>query len=158
MFTYWESADKAKTGNMVPVELPSLDKCGHYLGSYKTAWGVMKNSGNRDLAIKFLMSFTLPKIAERWVRITKSPTGILGNISEPAAGNDQFEKFQYMIDKKYGGQLFYPETTGYILGKENDGLRGVIETNLRKLFDGKISAQAAYAEIMAKTKKTAKKQ
>ena len=61
-------------------------------------------------------------------------------------------------DKKYGGQLFYPETTGYILGKENDGLRGVIETNLRKLFDGKISAQAAYAEIMAKTKKTAKKQ
>lgn len=151
MFTYWEPVDKERTGNMVPVELPSLGECGHYLGGYKTIWGVMKNSANRGLAVKFLMSFTLPKIAERWVRITKSPTGISGNISQANSGNDQFERFQYMIDEKYGGQLFYPETTGYILGKENNDLRGVIEANLRKLLNGKISARAAYAKIMAKT-------
>jgi hypothetical protein len=152
MYSAWGSQAEPRVKKMFPVELPVFNPVDFYLGSYKSTWAVMKNSPNKDLAIKLLMMLAEPKSGENWVRATKSPTGIHGNIDASNLGDDQYEKFQYLIDRKYGGKLYYPEDTGYILGADNAHLRPDIEVNLRKLLTGKMTAIEAYNDIMGKLK------
>jgi hypothetical protein len=69
-------------------------------------------------------------------------------MTQPTLGDDQYEKFQFMIEKKYGGNIFYPESTGYMLGRERDNLRPLLEETLRTLLAGRISADQAYLTLM----------
>ena len=57
-------------------------------------WAVMKNSPNREAAIRLMQFWSRPEIAEKWVRYTKNPTGLTGNLYDPEYGQDLFATYQ----------------------------------------------------------------
>jgi hypothetical protein len=102
MYSYWQKVDAKELNNMVPNELPVFKTSEVYLGGYSVMWAVPKNAPHREEAVKFLMNMNTSDIAEKWARYTKCPTGIKGNVTTVAFGNDHFEDFTYSINKLYG--------------------------------------------------------
>lgn len=148
MYSHWMGIDEEKTKKMIPAELPVFQKVDYYPGSFIPTWAVMKDSPNRDEAIKLLMFWSRPQVAEKWVRYAKAPTGLAGHMSTSDTGNDPFEQFQAQITEKYGGNIHYSANAGYILGEKNRLLQQNINKQLIELLDGNVSAQQAYNEIM----------
>jgi ABC-type glycerol-3-phosphate transport system substrate-binding protein len=123
MYNYWLNIDSAKTQKMLPAELPVFKPSPACYGGYFVTWAVLKNSPHRDQAIKLLMSFNKPDVAEKWGRYTKSPTGIKGNLSTETFGFDKFENYQYKMDHKYGKHKFNVFNTSlFVFGKENENV------------------------------------
>lgn len=155
MYSHWRGIDKIKTMKMVPVEMPVYQEVNHYMGGYNPMFAVMKNSSVKEEAVNLLMSFSTPNVAEKWVRYAKGPSGIKGNISQ--SGNvsknaDQFDKFISYITDKYGGNVFDSKTVDYVLGAKYKDLTTKFCQNLVAVINGKISANTAYAKILADMK------
>lgn len=150
MYSHWHGIDAQKISKIIPVELPAFEKHNYYLGGYIPTWGVMRNSRNRDLAIELLMAWCTPKIAEKWVRYTKNPTGIIGNLSVAESGIDSFEQFQSDITARYGGNVHYSKYTGYLFGAKNRNLAKLLYQHIRSLLAGEITAKKAYQQILSK--------
>ena len=148
MYSHWMGMDEQKTKKIIPAELPVFQEAGHYLGSFIPAWAVMKDAPNKEEAIKLLMFWGRPRVAEKWIRYTKAPTGLAGHITMQGIGEDEFDKFQAKITEKYGGNIHYSANAGYILGEKNQLLQQDINKKLIQLLDGNITAQQAYDEIM----------
>ena len=152
MYSHWMGIDEEKTKKMIPAELPVFHDVNYYDGSFITTWAVMKDAPNKEEAIKLLMFWSRPQVAEKWVRYAKAPTGLVGHITPPGLEKNQFDKFQSRIAEKYGGNVHYSSNAGYIFGKENQLLQKDINEKLIQLLTGETTAQQAYDEIMAKVK------
>lgn len=150
MYSHWHGMDAQKMSKIVPVELPSFQKTNHYLGGYIPTWGVLKNSKNRDSAIKLLMNWCTPKVAEKWVRYTRNPTGIRGNLAVAESGIDSFGEFQSDITARYGANVHYSNYTGYLFGAKNRNLSKVLHQQIRNLLAGEITAKNSYQQILSK--------
>jgi len=148
MYNHWMSMDEEKTKKMIPAELPVFQKVNYYLGGFIPAWAVMKDGANKEEAIKLLMFWSRARVAEKWVRYAKAPTGVAGNISLSDMGDDPFARFLTKITDKYGGNVHYSANAGYILGEKNQLLQQNINEKLLQLLNGNITAQQAYGEIM----------
>jgi hypothetical protein len=144
MYSHWRGIDKEKIKKMVPAELPVFKPQDHYLGGYISAFAVLKNSPNIDNAIKLMLYWCRPDVAEKWVRYTKNPTGLKGNITSSEIGSDVFEKFQNTIVTKYGSRVGYVSDGSYI----NEGATPAYTSNLNatiiRVLNGEISAEKAY--------------
>lgn len=152
MYSHWRGIDKVKTMKMVPVEMPVYQPVNHYMGGYNPMFAVMNNSAVRDEATALLMSFSTPNVAEKWIRYSKGPSGIKGNISKSgssASDADQYDKFLNYISDKYGGNVFDSKTVDYILGAQYKDLTMKFCQHLVAVMDGKLTANAAYALIIA---------
>jgi len=152
MYSHWMGIDEEKTKKIVPAELPVFNEVDYYLGSFIPTWAVMKDAPNKEEAIKLLMFWSRPQVAEKWIRYAKAPTGIIGHVSTLDIADDQFGQFQAKITDKYSGKIHYSANTGYIFGKENQLLQKDINEKLIQLLTGEITAQQAYDEIMAEVK------
>jgi hypothetical protein len=120
MYNIWMGIDKQKTLNCMPAEFPSFKPMKFYPGAYQITWGVLKNSPNRDEAVKFLLAMNKPSMSEEWGRTTKCPTGIKANLSNATFGADQFESFSSHIQSKYGTNTFrYYESSAWFLDNKN---------------------------------------
>lgn len=123
MYNIWDNIDHAKINNMIPCELPSFSGTSPcYIGGYKACWAVLKNAPHYDQAVKLMKMWTNPEMSEKWVRYTRCPTGVKGNLSENTFGFDQFEDFEYNISKKFGLHLINPIDNRYIFGMKNKGI------------------------------------
>jgi ABC-type glycerol-3-phosphate transport system substrate-binding protein len=146
----WLARDSTKLKNMMPSELPVFKTSPAYIGGYFVTWAVLKKSPNRDKAVKFLLSINTPDVAEKWVRYTKSPTGIKGNLTTVNFGSDKFEDYQYMIEHKYGSHktdVF--NNSIYCLGKINEN----IPDHYLEVFSGQMTADQALTDIKRQLKK-----
>ena len=152
MYNHWMGIDEEKTKKMIPAELPVFKEVTYYSGSFIPTWAVMKKAPNKEEAIKLLMFWSRARVAERWVRYAKAPTGLAGNISFSDIGEDPFAIFITEITDKYGSNIHYSDNAGYILGEENQLLQQDINKKLLQLLDGNITAQQAYDEIMKEVK------
>ena len=148
MYSHWRGIDPEKTKKMVPAELPVFQETSHALGGYIPTWAVMKKAPGRDAAIDFLLWWSKPKVAEKWVRYTKNPTGLRGNLDHPTLSSDIYERFQADMTGKYHSRLSYCADAGYVLGKEKSGLASDLNDLLRGILAGKISARDAYDNIL----------
>ena len=152
MYSHWRGIDKNKTMKMVPVEMPTYRSVNHYMGGYNPMFAVMNKSAVRDEAVKLLMTFSTPNTAEKWVRYSKGPSGIKGNISQSgseAADADQYDKFLSYITEKYGGNVFDSKTVDYVLGAQYKDLTMKFSQHLVAVIDGKLTADAAYDLILS---------
>jgi ABC-type glycerol-3-phosphate transport system substrate-binding protein len=124
MYNYWQKIDKKEVDNMVPNELPVFKTSDLYFGGYSVMWAVPKNAPHKEEAIKFLLFMNKPDIAEKWVRYTKCPSGIKGNMASVTFGTDRFEDFTYNIDKTYGTRKlsFNYLNNGMVAGATQRGL------------------------------------
>jgi ABC-type glycerol-3-phosphate transport system substrate-binding protein len=101
MYNIWQSIDNTKVTDCMPTEMPVFKKTELYPSNYNVSWGVLKNAPHRDEAIKFLLAMNKPSTSEMWVRYTKSPSGIKGNLTGLSFGSDQFENFSSHIQNAY---------------------------------------------------------
>jgi ABC-type glycerol-3-phosphate transport system substrate-binding protein len=124
MYNNWEGIDNKKLWDMVPAELPTFNgQSACYIGGYQCAWAVLKNSPNLENAIKLMMYWTRADISEKWVRYTKSPTAIKGSLASVSFGLNQFENFEYEMNKKYGTHLLRVSDYRNIFGLKNSKIR-----------------------------------
>lgn len=151
MYNHWMGVDENKTYDMMPAELPVFEPVDFYIGSYTPQFAIMKDSPNKEAAIELLRFWSRPQVAEKWIRYTKSPTGIKGHLSTSDVEEDQFESFQRTINDKYGGNLHFSDNTGWLLGDENKLLGPLVNEEFIKVLAGEKTAQEAYDAIMEKT-------
>ena len=151
-YCHWMGIDEIKIKKIIPAELPVFNKVNYYLGTFVPTWAVMKNSPNKKEAIKLLMFWSRPRVAEKWVRYAKAPTGLAGNISSSDIGDDPFDQFLIKITDKYGSNVHFSANAGYILGEKNQFLQQDINKKLLLLLDGNMTAKQAYDEIMKEVK------
>lgn len=144
MYSFWQELNDSNLVNIMPTEYPVFQPAQTYIGGYQVIWAVPKNAPHREEAIKFLLAMNSSKVAEKWIRYAKCPTGIKGKLASISLGVDQFEDFTYKINEKYGRSNFF-----YV--KRNDLLFG---ENFKKNTDfsyeviqKQISADEAMAEI-----------
>lgn len=155
MYSHWHGIDAQKTIKMVPVEMPAYQPVNHYMGGYNPMFAVAKDSPVRDEAVKLLMTFSTPNVAEKWVRYAKGPSGIKGNISSAGSvseTSDQFDRFITYITDKYGGSVFDSKTVDYILGERYKDLTVKFNMHLGDVMDGTATADQAYQAILADIK------
>lgn len=146
MYNIWKVKGKEKMFKMMPCELPVFKPSCAYLGGYVANFAVLKNSPHRDEAIKLMMYWCKPEIAEKWVRYTKSPSGVIGNLTTSSFGVDQFESFIYTIDKKYGTNTIQELDNQYFLGLKNFR----IPYRVIEVLEGRMTAKAAIDELKRK--------
>jgi ABC-type glycerol-3-phosphate transport system substrate-binding protein len=146
MYNIWLESDPSKVMNCVPNEYPTFrpQPSVLYPATYPVMWGVLKSSPNKDEAIKFLLDMTKPTMAENWVRNTKCPTGIKGNLADASFGSDQYENFASHIKKTYGSSTYkISENSSLIFGSEYS-----LEKNyFMEVISGELTADEAMAKI-----------
>jgi ABC-type glycerol-3-phosphate transport system substrate-binding protein len=150
MYNHWMSIDRNKTAKMIPCELPSFYPVNYYSGGFIPTWAVFKNAPNKESAIKLVLHWSSPQIAEKWTRYTKAPTGVKGNLSSADYGEHPFEQFNAKLAKKYGGNVHFAANTGYLFGEENRLLLKELKNKIIELLEKKTTAKSVYDEIMSK--------
>jgi ABC-type glycerol-3-phosphate transport system substrate-binding protein len=143
IYNFWEMKGVEKMKKILPCELPVFKPSNTYIGGYVANWAVLKNAPHKDEAIKLLMYWCTPAIAENWVRLTKCPSGVKGNMTSNSLGSDQFESYMYEIDKKYGDKLVMERDEKYIIGDKNiNVLYHVID-----VLEGRLSGKQAFNQL-----------
>jgi ABC-type glycerol-3-phosphate transport system substrate-binding protein len=144
MYNIWLALDKEKINNCMPAEFPSFKPPTVYPGGYQVMWAVLKNAPHKEEAIKFLLAMNKPEMAEMWVRYTKCPTGIKGNLTGVSFGQDQFENFSYHVQNVFKTNTYrYYESSAWVLNKQND--KTPIFFN--EVIEGRLSASEAMRQI-----------
>jgi len=98
------------------------------------------------------MEFSKPNTAEKWVRYAKGPSGIKGNITDSGDSSenaDQYDRFISYITEEYGGNVYDTKTVDYILGRKYKDISPKFYRHLVSIMKGEITAEEAYALIMA---------
>jgi len=128
----------------MPAEFPSFKTPPVFPGGYQVTWGVLKNAPHREEAVKFLLAMNKPSMSEMWVRYTKCPTGIKGNLTGVSFGKDQFENFSFHIQDTYKTNTYrYYESSAWILNNKFENTK-VFYT---EVIQGKMTAADAYSQI-----------
>jgi len=154
MYSNFRGIDMEESRKMRPLENPVMGMPNGLTGDFTPTFAVMKNSDNRDLAVDFLMSWATPKIAEKWVRYAKNPTGIRGHLSETVsreigAGNDVYERFVRDMAREYEGTpMMYLRTPTYVFGRKNPVTITELREKLVHILEGKVLAREYYDEVM----------
>ena len=118
MFNRWKDVDNGNLKNIMPTEFPVFDKGEVYPGGYQIMWAVPKNAPHKDEAIKVMLAMNSSKVAEKWIRYTKCPTGIKGKLASVSMGVDHFENFTYYIQEKYRNKQITFSASQHIFGYE----------------------------------------
>lgn len=135
-----------------PVEIPPLGQQNGLIGEFTPVFAVMKNSRNAAIAIDFLMSWASSANAEKWVRYTKNPTGIRGNLADSdIVRGVVFEKFVIDLQNKYQDKpMRYLRTPTYVFGLDNPVPVSDLRQKLAMILAGELTARQYYDEVMAR--------
>jgi hypothetical protein len=147
MYSHWRGIDERKLQKMRPAELPVWRPVGHALGGFVPTWAVLKDSPNRRAGIDLLMWWSRPSVAEKWVRYTKNPTGLVGNLSDPSFSDDPYAQYVAYMTEKYGANVHYASDAGYLLGRRNAELHFELKRQLERLLAGETTAARALEEL-----------
>lgn len=136
------------------LELPAFGRVNYVPGQLSPSWAVMKNSPNRDLAIRFLQFLTEPFVVENWVRVTKNPTGLRETLYAPSLDDDCASRFLIREFEEYDGMIRNPTLEVNRLWSE--GSTNLLFSSSDAIFDlmsGRISSDEFYIKVMREQKK-----
>lgn len=142
MYNIWKLKGADKMNKVIPCELPVFKTSDAYLGGYASNFAVLKNAPHREAAIRLMMFWCTPQVAEKWVRYTKSPSGVKGSLTTSAFGIDPYESYMYTMEKKYGVRKFPQSENQYMIGEKN-----LTPLRVTEVLEGKISAEKAFEEV-----------
>lgn len=154
MYSNFRGLDVEKSRKMRPLENPVMGMPNGLIGDFTPTFAVMKNSDNRDLAVDFLMSWATPKVAEKWVRYAKNPTGVRGHLSEAVsreidAYNDVYERFVRDMAREYERTpMMYLRTPTYVFGEKNPVTITELREKLARILEGKVAAREYFDDVM----------
>jgi ABC-type glycerol-3-phosphate transport system substrate-binding protein len=113
-----ETEDKVKALNLVPAELPVFENSPqYYRGSFQSVWAVFKNSPHSKEAVELMKYISSVDVAERWLSTTYNPTGLKVRLNASDFGQNDIEKFNSYIEKKYGSRLMNYDLGVLLFGK-----------------------------------------
>jgi hypothetical protein len=148
-YNSWESINKEKAQNMVPVESPTFEHpCIIFRGSYQSVWAVFKYAPHCNEAIKFMQYMCSNDIAEKWISSTKNPTGLKVRINASDLTHDDIAKFNTGIEKKYGNNM-----RNYDINQLLFGPKTTIKIDATQVINGTLSADEYYNQIVKQLKK-----
>ncbi|MBN2704113.1 MAG: extracellular solute-binding protein [Pontiellaceae bacterium] len=99
-YTVFEQVDPEGLKKLHLAQMPRFrDGVDEVVGGYITTWAVLKGSPGQDEGIELMKYWSRPEIAEEWVRRTKCPSGLVGNLYDPYYGNDGFAKYQRCLEE-----------------------------------------------------------
>ncbi|MBN2685431.1 MAG: extracellular solute-binding protein [Pontiellaceae bacterium] len=99
-YTTFDQYDPEGLKNLHPAQMPRFrDGVDEVVGGYITTWAVLKDAPGRDEGVELMKYWSRPEIAEEWVRRTKCPSGLEGNLYDPYYGNDVFAKYQRRLEE-----------------------------------------------------------
>jgi ABC-type glycerol-3-phosphate transport system substrate-binding protein len=143
-YNIMEATDKEKLKNMYPAELPVFEKPGmFYIGSYQSVWAVFKNAPHREEAIQLIKYLCSRDVAERWVSSTKNPTALKLRIDATDFNQDEIDRFNNEIGRKYEGKLAI-----YDISKVLFGSKSKVKIDGLPVLRGRVSAEEYYNEIV----------
>lgn len=146
MYNIWVEENPEKTWNCMPVEYPAFNKAVIYPTLYISMWAVLKNAPHKDEAINMLLSLNTPDISEQWVRQTKCPSGIKGNLTEITFGSDQFENYFYYLQENYTGKGYKTRPgSAFILGSTHNDKNSYF----MEVLTGELTAAEAMKKLIA---------
>jgi ABC-type glycerol-3-phosphate transport system substrate-binding protein len=154
MYNQFVTVDPEKSLKMRPVENPVMGNANGLIGDYTPIFAVMSKSGNREVAIDFLMSWAQPKVAEKWVRYTKNLTGTKGNLSEVVSDEidtfgDTYETYVMDMERKHGGvPMMYMREPTYVFGAESPVSVVELRAKLAEILEGSLTARDYYEDVM----------
>jgi ABC-type glycerol-3-phosphate transport system substrate-binding protein len=147
MYNIWLKYDSSKLKNMLPCELPVFKTSPICFGGYNITWVVPKKAPHREQAIRFLLYMNSENFGVKWSHYTKSPSGIILNQNKMDFVMDQLERFQSIIDQKYGKhKTILLDNSGKLFGKNNENLPNLSN----EVISGEISADVAINSIERK--------
>jgi ABC-type glycerol-3-phosphate transport system substrate-binding protein len=151
MYNIWQKIDEQKVVDCMPAELPVFKKTELYPANYNVSWGVLKNAPHKEAAIKFLLAMNKPGTSEMWVRYTKCPSGIKGNLTGLSFGSDQFENFSSHIQNYYKDYSYKMlENSSWLIFGQNHSNSPHYFT---EVIEGKITAHDAIRLIKSNLNK-----
>ena len=145
-----------KYADAQPVELPYINHPNGLVGDYIPVYAVMKNSPNKDAALKLLQLWSEPKIADKWVAYTKNPTGIRGNLVLPASdtADDVYEDFVFDMNARYSHlPMRYIRSPTYIFGDKNPVKPNELRESLMQILLGTMTAREYYEDVLERFRK-----
>jgi len=122
-YNAWNQFDPEGLKKLRLAQMPGIGPKNHVIGGYISTWAVLKNAPGRDAGIKLLQYWSQPSIAEKWVRYTKSPTGLGGNLYDPVYGRDIYAEYQRRVCAQYTRVVMDP----LMVGKEFNDVGVTIE-------------------------------
>lgn len=148
MYNIWSSLDSVNYKNIIPLELPAFNESKTYIGEVSIPWAVPKNALNKEEAVRFMLYWCRPDVADEWVRYTKSPTGIRGSLVQSEFGVDVYENFDYTISEKYSGKKVPLNFDNYsrLFGRRNQN----VACHFTDVVSGKMKAREAMNNIRKK--------
>ncbi len=93
-YTAFKAACPEQMDRLRLAQMPGFDGNCHAIGGYIATWAVLKNAPGRDAGIELMRFWSRPPIAQKWVRCTKCPTGLKGDLYDPTFGQDIFAEYQ----------------------------------------------------------------
>lgn len=120
------------------AQLPGFKKQHFCAGGFMPVWAVIKTSPNRDAAVRLMQFWSRPEVAEKWVRYTKNPTGLAGNLYDPEYGHDVFAEYQRKLAL---GRELRPDI--FTLQKDECEVMSVFKS-LFPLLHNELTAEEAY--------------
>ncbi len=100
-YNAFEQFDPVGLKKLRLAQMPGMGRHNEAIGGYISTWAVMKNGDGREAGIELMKYWSRPAVAEKWVRYTKNPTGIKGNLYDPIYGNDTYALFQENLSTHY---------------------------------------------------------
>jgi len=146
MYNIWKLKGKEKIHKLIPCEYPVFKQSSVCIGGYVSNWAVLKNAPHKEAAIKLMKYWCQPDIAEKWVRYTKCPSGVKGNLTENTFGADPFENYVFTMEKKYDGKMVQDVDKQFIVGEKNRS----VDLHAVEVLEGKLSAKDAFNALKKK--------
>ncbi|MBL7017052.1 MAG: carbohydrate ABC transporter substrate-binding protein [Kiritimatiellales bacterium] len=126
---------------LYPAQMPGFEKQSFYVGGFMPAWAVMKNSPVRDVSVELMRFWSSPATAEKWVRYTKSPTGLSGSLYDSEYGMDSLADFQRRL---ISGRNLQPDILFF---KEDDSPISPILDYIYPIIRGEMTADEALTKM-----------
>ncbi|WP_168442709.1 hypothetical protein [Pontiella desulfatans] len=107
-YNAFKTACPERIGQLRLAQMPGFGGNSHAVGGYLTTWAVLKNAPGRDAGIELMRHWSRPPIAQKWVRYTKCPTGLKGDLYDPTFGQDIHAEFQRRLRLKCNNLMADP--------------------------------------------------
>jgi ABC-type glycerol-3-phosphate transport system substrate-binding protein len=143
MYNIWKAKDPVALNKLLPCDFPSFKTSKTCIGGYVANWAVLKNSPHCDEAVKLMMFWCRPDVAEKWVRYTRCPSGVKGNLATSTYGTDQFENYIYTMAQKYQGHMVQDIDLEYIAGNKNRS----VQFHATEVMEGKLTTEQAMKNL-----------
>lgn len=144
MYLLWANSNPEGVAKMRPCEIPSMNGgvSQYYVGFYQAIFVVPKNAQNPEAAEEFIKFISSAETADKWIKYSKSPTGLKNNISYTEFGQDNFDAFFRHIQKKYGNNQVEIDLSKYLFKSQK-----VINYRVQEVLRGTLSAKAALNHV-----------